>query len=235
VCANVLICVLFRDSEFYLDTFLGCLGKLIDFSEGYDIDLCFIEGNSVDNTYAKLEQWMGAGKYNTVLYKQDINIEMSKYKRLAILRNMALESGLKEYHDYVMMIDSDMSFKEDLLQRLVTSLERTDGVVMAPMIYVEDTEFFHDILAFAKDGTNFINIYPYHEAFMKYSGIMEMDSVGDCFLARAGAVKNVKFEGDGYSEQIGFCQNIRKKGKIFLDKRIAVHHADLPKYGLSWH
>lgn len=234
---NILVCVLFRDSEFYLDKFLGSMGKLIDFSkEKYDIDLCFIEGNSIDNTYVKLEQWMGAYKYNIVLHKKDINTEMSKYKRLAALRNRALELGLKEYHDYVMMIDSDISFKEDLLQRLVTSLERTDGVMIAPMIYVENTEFFHDTLAFVKDGINFENIYPYHEALHRYSGIVDMDSVGDCFLVRADVIKNVKFEGDGQSEQIGFCQNIRKwGGKIFMDKRIAVYHADLPKYGLSWH
>ena len=196
----------------------------------------FIEGNSIDNTYQKLERWMSGNKYNTVLYKHDINTEMTKYQRLAILRNLALESMLKDYHDYVLIIDSDISFKEDLLQRLVQSLERTDGVMIAPMIYVEDTEFFHDILAFAKDGTNFINIYPYHEAFQKYSGIMEMDSVGDCFLIRADVIKNVKFEGDGKSEQIGFCQNIRKnEGKIYMDKRIVVYHADLPKYKLKWH
>jgi len=233
---DIVICVLFRDSEFYLDKFLGCLGKLIDHSKEYDIDLCFIEGNSTDNTYQKLEDWMRACKYNTVLYKQDINVEMTKYQRLAILRNMVMEKGLKEYHDYVVMIDSDISFKEDMLQRMVTSLERTDGVMMAPMILVENTEFFHDILAFAKDGINFVNIYPYHESFQKYSGIMEMDSVGDCFLARAGTINSAKFEGDGHSEQIGFCRNIRNNGgKIYLDKRIAVYHADLPKYGLSWH
>ena len=231
---NVLICTLFRDSEFYLHNFLNSIGKLIEFSKkNYNIDLCFIEGNSTDNTYQKLERWMSTCS-NIALYKH--NSSESKYKRLAILRNMALELGLKEYHDYVMMIDSDISFKEDLLQRLVTSLERTDGVMMAPMIYVENTETFHDILAFVKNGINFVNLHPYHESFLKHSGIMEMDSVGDCFLLRAGAISNAKFEGDGHSEQIGFCQNIRKAGgRIYLDKRIVVYHADLPKYGLKWH
>lgn len=232
---NVLICVLFRDSEFYLNTFLGCLGKLIDFNKNYNIDLCFIEGNSTDNTYQKLEIWLSTCKCGHALLKLEPT-ERSKYQRLAILRNTALEVGLKEHHDYVMMIDSDISFREDLVQRLVTSLERTDGVVMAPMIYVENTEFFHDILAFVKDGVNFVNIYPYHEVLPRYSGIIEMDSVGDCFLVRARDIKNTKFEGDGQSEQIGFCQNIRKNGgKIYMDKRIVVHHADLPKYGLEWH
>ncbi len=231
---HVLICTLFRDSEFYLDIFLGCMGKMIDHSKEYDIDLCFIEGNSIDNTYQKLENWMRSHKYSCALYKQDINTEMTKYERLAILRNAALDSMLKDYHDYAMMIDSDTNFTPDLLHRLVQSLERTDGAVMAPAIYVENTEFFHDILAFAKDGVNFVNIYPYHEAFQQSSGIMEMDSVGDCSLVRAGHI--TRFEGGVESEQIGFCRNIRKKGgKVYMDKRIAVYHADLPRYGLQWH
>lgn len=229
--------MLFRDSEFYLDTFLSCLDKLIRFSlsRDYHIDMCFIEGNSIDNTYQRLDRWLGTCNCNYDFHKHDIN-EPSKYRRLAELRNIVLKSGVKGYHDYVFMIDSDTSFKEDLLQRLVISLERTDGVIMAPMIYVENTEVFHDILAFVKDGVNFVNIYPYHETLPRYSGIMDMDSVGDCFLIRADKIKNVKFDGGDQSEQIGFCRNIRKNGgKIYMDKRIAAYHADLPRYGLSWH
>lgn len=257
---NVLICILFRNSEFYLDKFLGCLGKLVDYGtkRKYDIDLCFIEGNSSDNTYLKLKQWLRLNKYKHTFDKLDINTDIERYQRLGIIRNMTLKLGLKNYHDYVLIIDSDTTFKEDLLHRLVEVMERNSGAsVAAPMIYIENTEIFYDTLAFIKDGKHFDHLYPCHESVsVQYNGVIEMDSVGTCFLIKAGDINFndvkdfnvqkcykemtgkpfIRFDGENDSEQIGFCQNIRKKGgKIYLDKRIVVYHADLPKYGLSWH
>jgi len=135
-------------------------------------------------------------------------------------------------------------------------MERNSGAsVVAPIIYIENTEIFYDTLAFIKDGVHFDHLYPYHES-MQHNIIVEMDSVGTCFLVKAGDINFndvrdfsvqkcyaemdgkpfIRFDGENDSEQIGFCRNIRKAGgKVYMDKRIAVYHADLPKYGLTWH
>jgi glycosyltransferase involved in cell wall biosynthesis len=263
---NVLICSLFRDSGPFIDRFLACMDKMIDFStkQGYMIELCFIEGNSQDDTYLKLKHWLMQCNHRHIFKKMEISSEISRFERLAIMRNMLLKFGLKNYHEYMLMIDSDTIFNEDLLHRLSAGLEDNRCSAIAPIIFVEQKQpanYFYDRLAYlSRSGDHFRHEPPYTPELAQCD-TAEVQSVGTCYLVRANHINinDVKDHSflrcvsemkDGFvryeavwnnapiSEQTGFFYNLKKKdpnAKIIVDKRILIHHVNLEKYGLQWH
>lgn len=199
---NVLICSLFRDSELYMDRFLECIKKI---NKGEDnrinIELCFIEGNSTDNTWEKLRGWCNKCGMRYTLEKMDINMRVwGRFDKLAILRNMLIKVGLRSRHDYVLMVDSDCIFEEDLLFRMITSIENSDADVIGAMIMIENfrtfgNNYFYDTLAFiGDDGNKFVHYFPYTSGEGMHKVVkrerLEMKSIGTCYLVR-GEVYNL--------------------------------------------
>lgn len=205
---NVLICSLFKDSEKYLDRFLNSLGYNIDYiysnENKIEIELCFIEGSSKDDTLKILKKFCRniKEKYDIkyTLEKNDINHSLERFDKLAILRNMLIKLGLKNKHDYVLFIDSDIIFDKDLIIKLVNSIEKNRADVIAPLITIEkfrtfDNDYFYDQLAYIdKNGKNLTHYFPYipiennNEIEIKkiiYKEPIDMQSVGACYLAKS--------------------------------------------------
>ncbi len=219
---NVLVCSLFKDSEWCMDRFFECI-EMINL-EGSNVELCFIEGNSDDNTWGKLREWKkkfeGLGM-KCFIEKMDINEFCGgRFDRLGILRNMLIKVGLKSKHDYVLMVDSDVVFSGDLLVRLVSSIERENADVMGCMVMIEGfrtfgDDYFYDTLAFTGfDGSRFVHYFPYiggkwdDDKVIK-GGCLDVKSVGTCYLVR-GDVYNL---GDIGGFGVVKCYNEVEKGK----------------------
>lgn len=200
---NVLICSLFKDSVPYIDIFLAHLNMLIKYSkiQSYNIDLCFIEGNSKDTTYRKLKDWISIECKDIRCNLKQLNIPstIDRFTTLAILRNMLIKFGLKSHHDYVLMIDSDTLPQKDLIINLINSLEINQCDVISPMPFIEDFKdykdsYFYDTLAFIDNNNNrFRHVYPYNEELIN-KDIIKMNSVGTCYLVKSSIYNLNDFE-----------------------------------------
>lgn len=205
---SILVCSLFKNSEKYLDRFLDSLEYNIDYiyNDKYDVDkidieLCFIEGSSEDNTFSVLKKFCKNIKdrygIKYILEKNNINQSLERFDKLAILRNMLIKLGLKSKHDYVLFIDSDIIFDKDIIIKLVNSIEKNKVDVVAPMITIEkfrtyDNDYFYDQLAYVdRNGNNFTHHFPYipiDNIDIKkiiHKEPIDMQSVGACYLAKS--------------------------------------------------
>ena len=227
---KVLVAFLVRDCEKWLNRFLLCLEQLEYLKE--QLRFAIIEGNSKDDTWHMVNQF--ASQQDQVWFKKiDLDESLARHKRLAVLRNKLLEEALED-EEFVFWIDSDIvEFSPSLLRDLI----KANVDVIAPYVLIEGTDKFYDHLAFRKDGVKFM--FPDGFAIMELpKELFEVDSVGTCMLVRADVYRRgVRYPEDHpESEQVGFCELAKKKGfKIFVNPNLKVFHAELPRYGYSWH
>jgi len=273
---EVLIISMFKNGEMFINRFFESLNNMISYSmnNGYSLKLFFIESDSDDNTHELIIKNLNELRYlhtnnenfDYDIVKLDISDNLDRFDKLAILRNMSIKLGL-ENEDYVMMIDSDVVFDKDLLDKLYTSLSNSDYDVISPLVFIEDfrdygNSYFYDTLAFIKDGECFSHFYPYinskyYDELIKNDNVIEVDSVGTCYLAKSeifnindfkdfnilkcykeieNGKKLVIYEGNGISEQVRFFENVRNFDyKIMVDMNIKILHFNLEKYGMRWH
>lgn len=264
---NILICSAFKDSEKFIDRFLNNLLNLIAYSKTkHDIELCFIEGNSTDFTALRIKNWLQSlpEDINYKYKNLHISSKTERFTALSIMRNMLIKIGLKNYHNYVLMIDSDTIFEPSLIEKLITSIEENQCDVIAPLVFIENfkehsNDYFYDTLAYIDiNGINFKHLYPYSKETK--TDIIKANSVGTCYLIKAD-IYNINdfkdfniikcynesmskplilYEGvednKPISEQISFFKKLKRKGyQIYIDKNIKILHVNLEKLGLKWH
>jgi hypothetical protein len=209
---NILICSLFKNGEKYLDRFLNSLKNEIDNiykknsinqkKSNIEIELCFIEGNSTDNTFDIIKKFCKDIKFeyeiNYILEKFNLQDSLERFQKLAILRNMLIKIGLRNSHNYILMVDSDLTFNNNLIIKLVESIEKNNADVVAPLIMIEKfrtfgNDYFYDTLATLDNkGKNFDHYFPYIDKD-NIKGIknlinnrpIDMNSVGTCYLIKA--------------------------------------------------
>jgi FkbM family methyltransferase len=240
---KVLVAFLVRNGEKWLNRFLRCLDSL-DYPKG-KLKIAIVEGNSEDASWNLLNNF-AVGHQNVWLNKYEINTDLQRYRRLAVLRNKLIDQILTD-EKYVLWLDSDLTeFSSSLLKDLINR----NGDVVAPYALIEGTDNFYDTLAFRKDGLKF-SFLPSDKGVIYCtqnekgaligplpSDVFEVDSVGTCMLVNADVYrKGVRFpESDVESEQVLFCDAARKNGfRVLADPRVKVFHADLPKYGVAFH
>lgn len=217
---NVLICSLFKDSSEWMDRFLECIEKIDKKEMG--IEICFIEGNSDDDTWDKLVRWSKKVEVLGVrglVIKMDINFDgLGRFDKLGVLRNMLIRIGLRGKHDYVLMVDSDCIFEKDLLVKLVKRLESSGSDVLGALVFIEGfrtfgNEYFYDTLAFTGlDGNKFVHYFPYSYwdgDIVSKGECFEVKSCGTCYLVR-GEVYNL---GDLGSFNVTKCYKEVSSGK----------------------
>lgn len=227
---KLLIACVIKNAGPWLHEMLGAIDELT--YPRWKTRYAFLEGMSSDGTYETLRDHVEA-KYNGVwLRRFDLDVP-NRFTRLATLRNKLIDEALTD-ENYVLMIDGDIiRFPPNIIQKL---LEHRVHVV-APLVKIEGTQQFYDTLAFIHKNKNFSHLKPYCSGITHNRHYFEVDSVGSCYLVDAEVYKaGVRYAGGGISEQVLFCMRAREKGfKIWVDPRITVWHANLPKYGRTWH
>ena len=199
-----------------LKRFLSCCQKL---EEKYDIVYIFIEGDSVDNTYNVLKDWLSQ-KTNYILKKidrkkprfpKDKNTKRTKY--FAELRNMLIDLALSiQDISEVLMIDANYGWQDDL----ISSLRKIDADIAAPLAIqhkIRNKRFlFYDTWAFRKDGRQFSRYYPY-TGYAWSNKPTEVDSVGGGYLIKRKVLEGgIRYKGDKDCEHVSFCRRAIKKG-----------------------
>lgn len=169
-----------------------------------------------------------------------VNIEIfndegtNRFDRLTKTRNRLIDQNLK-HQEYIFSIDCDVvQFNPDILDRLI----KHDVDVVAPLVIIEGTDQFYDTLAYVHQGRNFSHLSPYCKP-CRDKKLFQVDSVGTCYLVKRSVYDSKVKYGNAtqkISEQISFCNNARQKGfKVWVDPNITVQHADLPRYGDTFH
>lgn len=213
-----------------LKKFLDCCEKLEHYHK--DIVYIFIEGDSSDNTYGALQEWLKLRK-DYILKKidrekprfsKDKSSERTIY--FAELRNVLIDLVITIPDiTEVLMIDANYEWKGDL----ISLLRNADADIVAPLVIMNRDDngkhIFYDVWAFRKDGKQFSHYYPYVRGFESGKPI-KIDSAGGGYLIRRRVLDaKVRYNGNKDCEHVGFCRKARKKGftikinpKIYIRK-----------------
>lgn len=172
----------------------------------------------------------------------------SLYMRHATVRNYMLDTYLKPEHTHVLWIDSDLvDYPADLPTRLMGVAQALypylaiPPVVAAPLALLSPTSGwpnrFYDIGGFIEGG-NRVRMFP--PWFDQRGDVIELDSVGCCYLAPAGlyhaGARYSPPPTDYYVEHWSVMQEARKRGyRVCALTTVHVTHAWLPDYGMEAH
>ncbi len=199
-----------------LKRFFSCCEKL---EKCHNIVYIFIEGDSSDNTYEELKDWL-SHKDDYILKKIDRkkprfpkDKSTGRTKYFAELRNMLIDFSLSIPDiSEVLMIDANYGWKGDL----ISSLRSTNADIAAPLVVMDRVSngkyLFYDTWAFRNHGRQFSHYYPY-TGYSKWHKPISVDSVGGGYLIKRDVLEsNVKYNGDRDCEHVSFCHGARKKG-----------------------
>ena len=205
-----------EESNGHLKKFFDCCQKLEKY---HNIVYIFIEGDSTDNTYNELEDWLSS-KDEYILKKMDRkkprfpkDKSPGRTKYFAELRNMLTDYALSISDiTEVLMIDANYGWKGDL----ISSLRDARADIAAPLVVMNKSRngeyLFYDTWAFRKNGYQFSHCYPY-VGCAKLKKPVSVDSVGGGYLIKREVLEsNVKYDGDRDCEHVGFCRKAKKKG-----------------------
>jgi hypothetical protein len=167
----------------------------------------------------------------------DVPPHPSLYMRHATVRNYMLDTYLREEHDAVLWVDSDLiDYPADLPTRLA---EMGDRTIAAPLALLSPTsgwrQRFYDIGGFVEQGTRARMFPPW---FNQEGGVIELDSVGCCYLAPAALYRaGVRYSPpptDYYVEHWSVMQEAKRRGyRVVALTGVRATHAWLPDYGLE--
>ena len=202
-----------------LKKFLNCCQDLEQSHN--NIVYIFIEGDSSDNTYGILRNWLTPKKdyilkkvnRNHRPFAKDRNTRRTIY--FAELRNMLIDLALSVPDlSEIFMIDANYGWKDDL----ISSLKNVDADIVAPLVLMKnhmknrnEKYLFYDTWAFRRKGRQFSQFYPYTKSL--HSQPLDMDSVGGGYLIKKKVLDDgVRYNGDRDCEHVGFCQIAIYKG-----------------------
>jgi hypothetical protein len=173
----------------------------------------------------------------------DIPAHPSLYMRHATVRNYMLDTYLKEEHTHVLWIDSDLIDYPAELPSLL--MEAAPGAIVAPFAILGESSDpvrkvfgpnrFYDIGGFIEQSKRARMFPPY---FDQGGPIVELDSVGCCYLAPASlyhaGVRYSPPPTDYYVEHWSVMQDAKRRGvRVVALRDVRVTHAWLPDYGLG--
>ena len=151
----------------------------------------------------------------------------------ALIRQAMVERRLAG-HEYVFWVDADVIAYPSSLPG--TLIERNPTGVSAPMVLLDGHgERFYDIGGFVEEG-RWANLYPPY--FRQPGPVYELDGVGCVYLVPAGVYRGgARHEPvPGYIDHLAVCRHARSMGlpvRAYAD--LVARHADLTRYGESWH
>lgn len=189
-----------------------------------NLRLYLVEGDSTDRTYEHLLEdanWAVKRDLRTQVYRIHTGLKRygsvvhpERFEALSQTANVALDAIAQDkWADYIMLIESDLLFEKDMIQRLA---KHADGMnVVAPTILAG--ELHYDTWGFKfLDGES---VNPWG----KYKGLIDMTSVGSVTLYPAKPIyMGVRFDQDCMQ---GLCKRFVRYGhRIIWDTSTIVRH-----------
>jgi hypothetical protein len=138
-----------------------------------------------------------------------------------INRNKLLLEAIKGDYDYVCMIDSDMTFPKDAVDKLLKTMKEFDAKV-GTGLYFKGSHPHDPVIYDLKDG--------FYEPITDWKEAREVDGcgMGFCLIHKdlfPVMFSFTKLNGRLLGEDITFCHLAKSKGhKIVLDPRVKIGH-----------
>ena len=206
---------IFRNSAAYLPQYFYQIEKFLkSFETTPDINFVFVEGDSTDNTYQLLKQWInylethyGLARISSALmvYNTDLPMEpghinvAQKFKRIASVWNKNLET--KSDSSKTILVEADLLWDAPSMYGMVENFNEED-TAMAPMLLTESGLSmleFYDTHGFKRGNRNFDGRPPYWQQCPedKPNDIwLRMDTVGGFVLCDKIAMDKVRWDPD---------------------------------------
>jgi GT2 family glycosyltransferase len=150
------------------------------------------------------------------------HISDDRFKSLSKIANTLL-TKIKDECEYILWIESDLIFDENLFKNLYNGIIETKSAIIAPIpiITIREQQRLYDIWAFRNiNGINLSRHYDFSESKSKY---VELSSVGTCAIINAEYVRKGCDFGEGCFPEL--CRQIREiGGKILVDTTTYVEH-----------
>lgn len=218
---RVAVCSLFRNCASTVGYYRALLESQA--RPGLALRASFVEGDSHDDTYARLCAWRDADPAVKLAQRhvEPVKDFDERVRRWAELGNLAVEGALSGDCTHVLWCESDLVLPHDLVAELVAC----DVDIVAPAIFLGG--WFYDTWGFrGLDGKRFTNEAPYHADWHPHD-LVELSSVGSAVLFRRAVFDaGVRFRGvypDGLLA--GVCADARAMGfRVWMESRVAVLH-----------
>lgn len=194
--------------------------------DGYNMRLIAVEGDSVDDTKAKLVERCSRARIPLTLVDGSHGLrefgsteEPDRLEALSQLGNKGL-SEVDVHDDSVVYVESDLLWSPTTIRALHRQLKH--GVdIISPLVFAG--EHFYDVFCYRNlQGARFSPFPPYSDALVGRQ-VAAVGSVGSCLVMKADVARTCRIP--GAEVLIGFCRVAREKGfNIFVDARERIYH-----------
>ena len=148
--------------------------------------------------------------------------DLSRNAIITNARNFAVNIGLEHKADYILFLDSDETFDDDLLVKLI---HRSKDIV-GGLIFRRKPPF--DPCAYELKENKFYRPIPIEK---ETKGLLEVDAIGTgALLIKMDVFRKLPkpwfyFTEKGFGEDLNFCRNAKEAGyKIYVDCDIEIGH-----------
>jgi hypothetical protein len=229
---------LWRDSESYILESLKNIESLSSIPN-IDFDFYFYENDSKDNTKNILDKWISnkKGKVNSEILnfpKYGSVVDIQRLILLSYYRNKLLSMINTTDSDYVLMIDTDISFTKNDFLELLNTFQKIDNSVMAvantrqPQIndfmLNETSDSFYDVFAlrdkYNNNGLYFTNcplmLKQDREKWENEEPIRILSGFSGFSLIKTEVLKKCRWSTSYHSEHVNFCLDVNRYGDIYI-------------------
>jgi len=245
---------LWRDSENHIKRTLSQLEDLE--SLDYDFEYYFYENDSKDNTVSILKDWLKNRKHK---FKHE-NLNAKKFGSVTDVERMVFlcecRNKCKELLDstqakYTLMLDSDIKFNKENLEKHIQALQEKESCVMVtPNVRQNIPDF-----VYGKSEDSYYDVYPFFDRFGQRgnyfddcpfkNGIDRMywsfgqpvkcnSAFGGFVLINTDVFKKCSWSTDGECDHVNFCKEVCAFGDILVypQNKVGVE-LDLSKINLE--
>lgn len=244
---RIAITSLIKNREWILPDFLNKI-MAIDYDKS-KISLIFIDDYSNDNSLAILNRFNNQCKdlfENIIIVEPNdyfSNNESSRilkdrnklYEHLSGLRNKLIEKCIEIKVDYQLSIDSDILVSQDILNHLLNFKKDYIATIVLNDNHLKDKFDYDNLKNRYINASQNINNNPIHFKNYELNNLYEVNMSGACYLISNKLFK-FRFKNHRFGEDSGYCEDIIKEYKIYLETTLKSIHIMERKYlnaGLS--
>lgn len=251
---KISVCLSIRNGEKYIQYLDRLFNEIEGIYKDFSFEYFIYENNSTDNTKEMIHKFSKNRNCKYLLENIINNRKMLKgISRQRGAYMACIRNKLKDFHqsldsDYVLLLDCDVVFLPDTIEKLIQSINH--GIVMvSPFCICEDYYFknnhsihYYDSLAvISNDNISYLQTdntclfnnctkcirsrdnhkikIPFYRLFPPDKIIFVKSCFGSMSLIKTEVYNNVRW-GDSVCEHHSFCNEIRKHGHIVINTHI---------------
>jgi hypothetical protein len=258
---KISVVLLVKNNEPYLLYLNNIMDKIKSVYDNYHLEFFFYENNSIDNTKNEVKNFFK--NRNGIYMCKDISNNSNYNKEISISRGeymCYLRNNLKEFHgklnsDFVLLLDSNVVFLENTLQKMIDVLNNNKDISMVTPFGLDYNIFnshynlhYYDTFALIKNNIDYkthgnsclfnlcrrckdfrseynITINE-NELFSLYDDFVHVNSAFAGFALLRTEIYNEVFWDKTICEHHSFCKKISEFGKIVIVPKIFVSSID---------